>query len=187
MEREAITELLLAHGRGVPGAFDRLVELVYPELERVARRQLWARGRPSDPVLDTGVVVQEAYLKLVDHSRVAWRDRGHFLAVAACAMRQVIIDHARSRRSKKRGDRAPHVPLNGREAAIETDAERILVINRALERLGEANQRMLRVVECRFFAGYTADETAQALGLSVKTVDREWLRAKAWLRSEIEG
>jgi len=185
MEREAITELLLAYGQGIPGALDRLLEVLYPELRRVARRQLSTIGRAGDPVLDTGVVVQETYLKLVDGTRVSWRDRGHFLAVAARAMRQVIVDHARARRSQKRGDGIVHMPLDGQEAAIVEDADRILAVNEALERLGDADARMLKVVECRFFAGFTEAETAEALSVSEKTVEREWRRAKAWLRSSI--
>jgi RNA polymerase sigma factor (TIGR02999 family) len=185
MEREAITELLLAYGEGMPGAFDRLVEVLYPELRRVARRQLSARKRPADPVLDTSVVVQEAYFKLVDGRRVSWRDRAHFFAVAARAMRQVIVDHARARRSRKRGEGASHMPLDGQQAAIAADADRILAVNEALDRLGDADARLLRVVECRFFAGFTEAETAGALSVSTKTVEREWQRAKAWLRSEI--
>jgi RNA polymerase sigma factor (TIGR02999 family) len=187
LEREAITDLLLASGRGAPGAFDRMVELIYPELRRIARRQLLARGRPDGPVLDTTALVHEAYLKLVDVAHATVRDRAHFLAVAACAMRQVIVDHARARRAQKRGDAAPHLPLDEREIALESDAERILTVNDALERLGAADPRLLRVVECRYFAGYTEAETAEALCISTKTVARDWLRAKAWLRSAIGG
>src|SRR6186713_878316 len=102
MDRGAITKLLIEYGQGAPGAFERVVELVYPELRRIARQQLQAHGRPDAPVLDTSVLVHEAYFKLVDGTRVSWRDRGHFLAVAACAMRQVIVDHARSRLAAKR-------------------------------------------------------------------------------------
>lgn len=180
---EGITELLLAYGEGAPGAFERLVELVYPQLREVARRQLVSRGRPDAAVLNTTALVHEAYFKLVDGTRVTWRDRAHFLAVAACAMRQVIVDHARARQSQKRGDAAPHVPLDGQEAAVQDDAERILAVNEALDHLGEADVRMRRVVECRFFAGYSEAETAEALAVSTKTVEREWRRAKAWLRS----
>jgi RNA polymerase sigma factor (TIGR02999 family) len=186
MEQESITKLLLEYGRGVPGAFERLVELVYPELRRVARQQLLSRGRPDGPILDTTVLVHEAYFKLVDGTRVTWRDRGHFLAVAACAMRQVIVDHARSRQTDKRGEAAPHVPLDGREMAIQADADRILAVNEALERLGSTDPRLLRVVECRFFAGYTEAETAEALSVSTKTVERDWLRAKAWLSEVLQ-
>ena len=185
MARGEITQLLMAYGQGDRGAFARLVELLYPELRRAAHRQLVARGRPDDAVLDTGGLVQEAYFKLVDGTRVTWRDRGHFLAVAACAMRQVILDHARARRSQKRGAAAPHVPLDGHEAAVQADAEHLLAVHDALERLGQADDRLLRVVECRFFAGYTEEETAEALSISTKTVEREWLRAKAWLRTAI--
>jgi RNA polymerase sigma factor (TIGR02999 family) len=186
MSEESVTELLLAYGRGTPGAFDRLVELVYPALRHVARQQLLARGRPDAPLLDTTVLVHEAYFKMVDGSRLSLRDRSHFLAVAACAMRQVIVDHARSHGAHKRGAAAAHVPLEGHDVAVQIDADRILAINEALERLGKIDPRLLRVVECRFFAGYTEAETAEALSLSTKTVERDWFRAKALLSKELE-
>jgi RNA polymerase sigma factor (TIGR02999 family) len=185
VERGEITELLIAYGRGDRVAFERLVERLYPELRRAAHRQLLARGRPDDAVLDTGGLVQEAYFKLVDGTRVSWRDRGHFLAVAACAMRQVILDHARARRSQKRGAAAPHVPLDGHEAAIQADAEHLLAVHEALDRLEQADERLRHIVDCRFFAGYTEEETAEALGISTKTVEREWVRARVWLRTSI--
>jgi RNA polymerase sigma-70 factor, ECF subfamily len=173
--------MLIAHREGASGAFDRLVELVYPELRRVARQQL-RRGRPDGPILDTTALVHEAYLKLVDQTRIQARDRGHFLAIAARAMRQVIVDHARSRQTVKRGAGMQHVPLDDRDVAIQARAEHLLAINDALDRLAREDPRLLQVVECRFFAGYSEVETATALDLSSRTIERDWLRAKARLR-----
>ncbi len=184
--RESVTELLLAHRDGAPGAFDRLVEIVYPELRGVAHRQL-RRGRSDGPLLDTTGLVHEAYLKLVDQTRIGATDRHHFLAIAARAMRQVIVDHARVRAAAKRGAGAPHVPLDDRDLAVQHQAEHLLALNDALERLALENPRLLQVVECRFFAGYSEVETADALAVSPRTVERDWLRAKAWLREAIDG
>jgi RNA polymerase sigma factor (TIGR02999 family) len=184
--RESATEMLLAYRDGTPGAFDRLVELVYPELRRVARQQL-LHGRPDGSVLSTTALVHETYLKLVDQTRIGATDRDHFLAIAARAMRQVIVDHARSRRAAKRGAGARHVSLASREIAVEEEAEHLSNLDEALQRLSQENPRLLHVVECRFFAGYSEAETARALDVSARTVERDWLRAKAWLRESMEG
>jgi RNA polymerase sigma factor (TIGR02999 family) len=183
--RESVTDMLLAYRRGTPGAFDRLVEMVYPELRRAARQQL-LHGRPDGAVLGTTALVHETYLKLVDQSRISARDREHFLAIAARAMRQVIVDHARSRKAAKRGAGVRHVPLDLREIAIEAQADHLSSLDEALQRLSQENPRLLQVVECRFFAGYSEEETARALDVSARTVERDWLRAKAWLREAME-
>ena len=178
---EGITSVLVAHREGRPGTFDQLVALVYPELRRIARGQL-GRWRATGS-LDTGSLVNEAYLKLVDQTRANWQDRDHFFAIAACAMRQVIIDYARRRRSQKRGGDARQVPLDEREIAIQTQVEHFLALDQLLTRLGAEQPRLKQVVECRFFAGYSDAETARVLHVSTRTVEREWLRAKAWLRT----
>jgi RNA polymerase sigma factor (TIGR02999 family) len=178
---EGITSVLVAHREGRPGTFDQLVALVYPELRRIARGQL-GRWRATGS-LDTGSLVNEAYLKLVDQTRANWQDRDHFFAIAACAMRQVIIDYARRRRSQKRGGDARQVPLDEREIAIQTQVEHFLALDQLLTRLGAEQPRLKQVVECRFFAGYSDAETAKVLHVSTRTVEREWLRAKAWLRT----
>lgn len=183
---ESITALMQAHRAGVPDAFDRLVELIYPELRRVARQQL-RRGRPDAPVLDTTGLVHETYLKLVNQASLDARDRGHFLAIAARAMRQVIVDHARTRQATKRGAGTEHLPFDDRSAAVEAHAEQVLAVNEALARLAAVDPRLLQVVECRFFAGYSEAETAAALDVSTRTVERDWLRAKAWLKVAITG
>ena len=183
---ESITALIQAHRAGAPHAFDRVVELVYPELRRVARQQL-RRGRPDAPVLDTTGLVHEAYLKLVDQASLDARDRGHFLAIAARAMRQVIVDHARTRQAAKRGAGAEHLPFDERSAAVQARAEHLLAVDEALSRLAHEDPRLLQVVECRFFAGYSEAETAEALEVSTRTVERDWIRARTWLRSAITG
>ena len=180
---EPITSILVAYRDGQPEAFDKLVTLVYPELRRIARRQL----RPWRPglSLDTSAVVHEAYLKLVDQTQMAWQDRSHFFAIAARVMRQVIIDYARKRRTQKRGD--GRIAPADREIAVQAQAAALLELNDLLERLGAEDGRLLQVAECRFFAGYSEEETARALGVSTRTVERDWLRARIWLRRALAG
>jgi RNA polymerase sigma factor (TIGR02999 family) len=179
-----VTRLLLAHGRGEEGAFDRLVAVVYDDLKDVARRQLrWRVGQ----TLNTTGLLHEAYLKMVDQAQVSWQDRGHFFAIAAHAMRQILVDHARSRGAQKRGAGAHHTGLDGVEVAVAEEADRLLAVETALGRLGELDPALVRVVECRYFAGYTEEETAEALGVAKRTVQRLWLRARLWLKEELGG
>ena len=184
--RQSITVALLAYQEGTPGALDDLFELVYPELRLIARRQL-SRGRPDGHVLDTSGLVHEAYFKLVDHTQVGWQDRHHFFGVAARAMRQVIVDYARARGRLKRGAGRPDLNLDEHQIAIDEHLEQLLALNEALERLEAVEPRLLQVVECRYFAGYTEEETAEALAVSIRTVERDWLTAKAWLRKAMLG
>jgi RNA polymerase sigma factor (TIGR02999 family) len=179
-----ITELLIAHGAGDAAALDRLVPLVYGDLRRVAGAQL-RRHRPGDTLNTTGLV-HEAYVRLVDQSRASWRDRGHFFAVSALAMRQIVVDYARRRGRQKRGGDQMIVSFD--EEAMHPaarEAGRLLDIDAALEKLAKHDRRLARVVECRFFAGFTEEETAEALGVSVRTAQREWYKARAWLRAEL--
>jgi RNA polymerase sigma-70 factor, ECF subfamily len=182
---EDITELLLAHGRGDAAAFGRLLPLVYDDLRRAARAQL--RRRTGMRSLDTTALVHEAYLRLVDEHRAGWQNRGHFLAVSAMAMRQILVDHARARRRDKRGGDAPHEPIDEATAAVQYDAERMLLLDNALAKLAGEDERLVRLVECRHFAGFTEQETAEALGTSLRTVQRDWLKARAWLRQYLSG
>lgn len=178
-----VTELLLAHGNGDAAAFDRLVGLVYDDLRRLARAQL-RRAAPGQ-TLDTTALVHEAYLKLVDQTRVHWNDRGHFLAVSATAMRQILVDYARGRARQKRGGGADHTPLDEGQISASREAERMLELDLALQKLAELDPRLVRVVECRYFAGLSEEETADALGVSLRTAQRDWLRARAWLREAL--
>lgn len=183
-ESTDVTELLIAYRDGEKGAFDRLLPMVYDDLRRIARRQL---GRSKNQTLSTTGLVHESYLKIVDQTRVNWQDRGHFLAISARAMRQVIITYARRRGALKRGGGERAVTLDENRIAIADQAERLLALDQALERLGERNERLAKVVECRFFAGLSEEETAEALGVSLRTAQRDWMRARAWLKQELDS
>ena len=180
-----ITGLLLAHGQGRKDAIGQLVPLVYDELRKVARAHLRRFG--PNQSMDTTGLVHEAYLRLVDQTRATWRDRGHFYAVSAIAMRQILVDRARHRHRLKRGGAATPVPLDAvAEPATRRD-EDLLQLDLALERLGAIDDRLVRVVECRYFAGLTEEETAEALDVSVRTAQRQWFKARAWLREQLTG
>lgn len=181
--KDDITHLLRAHGRGEDGAFDRLMPMVYDDLHRIARRQL-RRGRPGQTLNTTGLV-HEVYLKMVDQAKASWQDRSHFFAISARAMRQIIVDYARQRLAAKRGGGQANVELDESRIAIEAQAGWLLGVDQALERLAALDERMARIVECRFFAGLTEEETAEALGVSVRTVQRDWKRARGWLKEEM--
>ena len=180
-----VTQLLVAYQEGDRAAFDRLVPLVYDDLRRIARAHL-RRGRAGH-TLDTTALVHEAWLRLVDQSGARWEHRQHFLSVCARAMRQIIISSARRHAAAKRGGSERDVTLDEERVSDRSRAERLLALDRALDRLADRNERMARVVECRYFAGMTEEETAQALETSLRTVQREWLRARAWLREDLGG
>ena len=185
---EAITDALCAIRDGGVGAMDRLTPLVYEQLKRIARRQL--RVEPVGHTLSTTALVHEAYLKLVNQTRVEWQDRGHFFAVASGAMRRILVDYARRYRAARRGggdDGAPVRPisLDNTEIPAAERADALVALDEALERLGRLDERQARVVECRFFGGLSEAETAAALGISQRTVAREWVTARGWLYQEL--
>lgn len=175
-----VTILLQAYRDGDRTAFDRLVPLVYGDLKQIARRLL--RGRAVGQTLSATGVVHEAWLKLVDHTGANWNDRGHFLAVSARAMRQVVIDYAREKKAAKRGGNAALVTLDETSLIDDTETTWVLAVDEAVRKLGEHSEELARIVECRFFGGFSEQETADALGLSLRTVQRGWPRARAWLK-----
>jgi len=163
---------------------DRLMVLVYDELRAVARRQL-RRWRPGQ-TLDTTALVHEAYLRLVDQAGVSWQDRTHFLSVAGVAMRHILVDAARRRAAKKRGGEGLRISLEESRPGWsgpdgDSHAVEILALDEALTSLAVRNERLSRLVELRFFAGLTEEETAETLGTSERTVRRDWLKARAFL------
>jgi RNA polymerase sigma-70 factor, ECF subfamily len=181
-----VTILLRALRDGRRDAFDRLVPLVYDELRRIAHHHLRRsrRGR----TLNTTALVHEAWLKMSDPAALDVKDRSHFLAVSACAMRQVLVDFARTRTAAKRGGgQLAQVTLDDGLASVEAQAELMLDLDRALARLRVHNERLAQVVECRYFAGMSEEETAEALGVSLRTAQRDWLRARAWLKEELSA
>jgi len=151
----------------------------------MAHRQLAAHGRGG--TLQTTALVHEAYLKLVDQSRADWRDRAHFLAVASIAMRHVLVDRARARLALKRGGAQRHVTFDEQEIGADDQPDALVQLDEALQRLGEVDPRLVRVVECRFFGGLTEDEIAEGLGLTVRTVQRDWAKARMMLRRALES
>lgn len=184
-EQEGMTDLLRAHKEGDPIAFERLLHRVYPHLKRIAGRQL--RDNRHGFTLDATSLVNEAYLKLVDDGDRSFANRSHFFAVTARAMRQIIIDHARRKQRKKRGSGEKPLPLDEQRIAVDREADQLVALNDALERLAVDEPRLLSIVECRFFGGLTVDETAEALSVSTRTVEREWTRAKKLLRQEMSS
>jgi RNA polymerase sigma factor (TIGR02999 family) len=179
-----ITQLLLRWSEGDKGAADALFPLVYEELRRLARGQRHRAG--AGETLGTTAVVHEAYLKLIDASRVSTRDRQHFLALAARVMRQVLVDEARRRHAAKRGGEAHHTGLDT-EVAVEAQSIEVLALDEALTRLAALEPRLVEIVELRFFAGLSVPETAEALGLAPRSVDRDWARARAFLHGELRS
>lgn len=180
-----ITVLLGRMRAGESGAGDRLFPLVYDELRRMARGRM-RRERPDHTLAGTELV-HEAYLRLVRQESVEWRDRAHFYAVAATAMRRILVDHARRRAAARRGGAPRVVPLDEAVVLSEERGEDLVALDDALDRLGALEPRLARVVECRFFAGMTETETAAALDLTERTVRRDWVKAKGWLYQELKG
>ena len=178
----SITELLEDLRAGRREAFDRILPLVYHELRRAARRELAVR--PSDTLFTTALV-HELYLKFARTPRADWRNRAHFLRAAAVAMRHILVDRARRRTAEKRGGPHRTVTLDDGLMAADTKAEALLELHEALDQLALLDERLARVVECRFFGGMTEEETAEALGISLRTAKRDWARAKSWLHKEI--
>lgn len=179
ISRGDITALLVRHRAGDSGAYDEAISLAYNHLRRVARAQL-ARGWSSE-TLTTTALVHEAYMQLADETGVEWQDRSHFFAICARAMRRILVDRARHRAAQKRGGGSSPLSLDGIDAGVEPNADLVLAVDEAVSSLERFNGRLARVVECRYFAGLTEEETAAALGSSLRTVQRDWTRARAWL------
>jgi RNA polymerase sigma factor (TIGR02999 family) len=183
---DRITDRPTAARSGEASALDRGFPLVYDELHRLAHRQL--RGEATGHTLSTTALVHEAYLRLAKVSSSDWKDegRGRFLALAATAMRRILVDEARRRRAVKRGGGARRVTLADLTApTFDERVDVLLVVDDALASLAKVDARQARVVECRFFGGFTEDETADALGVGLRTVKRDWAKAKAWLHETL--
>jgi RNA polymerase sigma factor (TIGR02999 family) len=186
-DRSEITMLLEAWSGGDGGAFDRLFDLLYPELRRAADRAM--RGERAGHTLQPTALVHEAFLELLGQERSRFRDRAHFLAVAAFVMRRILAEHARARAAAKRGGGAPAADFEHALAVATPDHEatfeEILAVDQALGRLEAIDERAARVVVLRYFGGLSYEEVGAALGVSDRTVKREWTAARAWLRQEL--
>ena len=179
-----VTGLLLAWNAGDAGAFERLLPLVYGELRRLA--SLHFRRERSGHTLQPTAVVHEAYMRLVDQTRVTWKNRGHFFAVASQAMRRILIDHARGRDAQRRGGREERVTLDVGVASFEpADGIDLLALDEALDRLKALDAGQARIIELRFFGGLTIEEAAEVLETSPSSVKRDFRSARAWLFREL--
>jgi RNA polymerase sigma factor (TIGR02999 family) len=165
-------------------SLDRLLPLVYAELRAIAHRQLAARDRGG--TLQTTALVHEAYLKLIDQSHAQWKDRAHFLALASLAMRHVLVDRAKARLALKRGGEQRRITLDDEAIGADEQPEALLQLDEAMNRLAQVQPRLARVVECRFFGGLTEEEIAEALGVTVRTVQRDWAKARMLLRRALQ-
>jgi len=180
-----VTLLLHAWSEGDPSAAEKLAPLIYAELQRLAKRSM--RREYAQQTLETGALINEAYLRLADWKNARWENRAHFYGVASQIMRRVLVDYARSRGYQKRGGGARPVSLDDAVVASPATAPDLLALNEALDRLTKLDPRKSKVVEMRFFGGLSVEETARVLNISPFTVIRDWNFAKAWLHREIRS
>jgi RNA polymerase sigma-70 factor, ECF subfamily len=182
---QQITQLLIAWGKGDETALDQLTPLVYQELHRMARRFM-SRQNPGHTLQPTALI-NEAYVRLVGDSGREWQDRAHFFAIAATAMRHILVDHARASTTAKRGGEKRIVPLDEAGVSSVDNLTELVALDEALNELAKLNTRQCKVVELRYFAGLSVDETAKTLKISVETAMRDWRVAKAWLYDQLRG
>jgi RNA polymerase sigma factor (TIGR02999 family) len=183
LSQQEVTHLLIAWGNGDPDALEKLTPLVYQELRRIARR--YVRRERQGRTLQTSDLVNEAYIRLIDYTKMRWQDRAHFFAVAAQAMRRILVEHARERQTSKRGSGAIKVSLDQAATLADEKAAEVVALDEALRSLAAFDARKSQVVELRYFGGLSIEETAEALGVAIITVKRDWTTAKIWLRREI--
>ena len=178
-----VTRILFEVKKGSREAQDRLIPLVYKELRRIAGAHL--RREAAQHSLQPTALVHEAYLRLIDIKQVDWHSRAHFFSIASNAMRRILVDHARAGLASKRGGRAETICVDESVLPAATRAPEVLALDHALDELARLDQRQAKIIEMRFFAGMTEEETGDVLGISVRTVKRDWRVAKAWLFKEL--
>ena len=177
-----VTSWLHDHQAGDRDALDRVIPVLYDQLSAIARRQL--SRMPHGDSMDASGLITETYLRLIDEHRVDWKDRGHFLAICARTMRRILVDAARQRYSMKRDGGTPS-SIDVEEIGCDAQHDKVLAVDQALEALTQLNERLAKVVECRFFAGMTEEETALALSMPLRAVQRDWVRAREWLQRQL--
>ncbi len=183
--QQQVTHLLCEWRSGDPSALEKLIPLVQPELQRLARHYM-SRERPGH-TLQATTLLDDAYLQLADNRYPQWQNRAHFFAAAAQLMRRIMVDHARQRQASKRGGGAIRVTLDEAAAVTQTRADELLALDEALENLAAFDQRKAQVVEMRYFGGLTMEEIADVLKIHVNTVTRDWIAARAWLLAALSG
>ena len=184
-EAHQVTQLLADWRQGEEAALEKLTPLVYEELRRLAHRYM--AGQQPDHTLQTTALVNEAYLRLVDQTKPSFANRSHFFAVAATAMRQILVNHAKAQQRQKRGGGASKVELDTTAVISPEQTKTVLDVDEALERLAQLDSRKAQVVELKYFGGLNQDEIAEVLKISIVTVRRDWLFARAWLYTELQN
>jgi RNA polymerase sigma factor (TIGR02999 family) len=185
VSQQEVTRLLADWSRGDDAAFAKLTPLIYEELRRIAHRHMG--GQRPDHTLQTTALVNEAYLRLADQTNPSWQNRAHFFAVAARAMRQIVVDYAKSQRAQKRGSGALKIELDEGAIVSPEQSQAIVDLHEALERLGTLDSRKAQVVEIKFFGGLNYDEIAEVLKIARMTVRRDWEFARLWLYTELHS
>jgi RNA polymerase sigma factor (TIGR02999 family) len=180
----AVTRALASAAAGDRESQDRLWQLTYAELHQIAQRHLL--GERPDHTLSATALVHEAYMRLVGQRDIDWQDRAHFFGVASKVCRRILVDHARRRLAQKRGGARGRVTLDSNMIAVNSQSDELLALNEALDRLAQLNERLAQIVECRYFGGLSEEQTAEVLGISVRTVRRDWVKAKGWLYTQLQ-
>jgi len=178
-----VTSLLVRWGNGDANAFDELAPIVYDELRKLARSHL-RRERP-DHTLQSTALVHEAYLRMIDQQAVSWQNRSHFYGIAAQMIRRILVDYARAKQTKKRGEALPKIAFDEAVGAHASEDLDLVALDDALKALAEIDPRQSRIVELRYFAGLSIEDTAEVLQISPATVKRDWTVARAWLKREL--
>ena len=184
-QSKSVTQLLIDWKSGDKSALDTLMPIVYDELRRIASRYL--RKHPPGHILQTTLLVHEAYLKLADNENINWQNRAHFFGVAARIMRNLLVNYSVANKAEKRGGGSIKISLDEATILAKTPAFEVLELNEALNRLSAMNERQSQIVELRFFTGLSNEEIGEVLGVSLATVNREWRLSRAWLHSELRG
>jgi len=182
--QDTATRLLIDWSKGKPEAFEQLMPIVYEELNNMAHRLLLYERK--DHTLTTNALVHEAYLNLIEQRQVNWQNRAHFFAIAAQSMRRILINYARQRNAEKRGGGKPRITLVEELLPANTEEDDIIALDESLKRLEKVDERLTKIVEYRFFAGLSIEETAEVLNISPATVKRDWRTAKAWLHQDMK-
>ncbi|MCC5924972.1 MAG: sigma-70 family RNA polymerase sigma factor [Bacteroidetes bacterium] len=180
-----VTRLLGGLRKGDENARQMLFDLVYDNLRIIARNQLRKEG--PDHTLSRTDLVHEVFFKIMAVSETDWQDRGHFYAIAAKAMRQILTDHARKKLADKRGSNPDKVPIDERTMAVEKQASELIDLDEALTELAQFDERLAKIIELRFYAGLNLEETAKSLDVSSRTVNRDWIKARAWLHERLKN
>ena len=183
-KEHAVTRALASAAAGDRESQDRVWQLTYAELHQIAQRHLL--GERPDHTLSATALVHEAYMRLVGQRDIDWQDRAHFFGVASKVCRRILVDHARRRLAQKRGGARGRVTLDSNMIAVNSQSDELLALNEALDRLGQLNERLAQIVECRYFGGLSEEQTAEVLDISVRTVRRDWVKAKGWLYTQLQ-